>query len=168
MRLDPGSFTDSAAYSEDRLYRYRFERRWGRGDDGPFVVWVGLNPSTGDTDNGPRPTLRRMVSWSHEWGASSLIVVNLFAWRSTDPKALKTVPDPVGPLNNDAILQAARSASKVVVCWGGGGRLRGRGAAVAELLPGALCFGVTLSGHPRHPLFVPSGTELRPFCARTR
>lgn len=34
------------------------------------MCWVGLNPGTGDTDAGPRPTLRRVVSWASDTSAA--------------------------------------------------------------------------------------------------
>jgi len=34
---------------------------------------------------------------------------------------------------------------------------------MAGLLRKPVCLGVTAGGQPRHPLYVPSGTELRPY-----
>jgi hypothetical protein len=151
-------YGDTYDYCDDLRYRYRFDRRWGPPDQGGRIVWVGLNPGTGDTERRHRPTLARMVAWSGRWNASALTIVNL-AGRSTDPKALRTAVDPIGTRNDDAILEAVAGAAQVILCWGAHGRLHGRGRIVAEMLPGSLCLGTTARGEPRHPLYVPMSAE---------
>ncbi|MDQ1358512.1 MAG: hypothetical protein QOG44_2885 [Acidimicrobiaceae bacterium] len=146
-------------YSDDRCYRYRFDRRWGGPEDGGRIVWVGLNPGTGDTDHRRRPTMARMVAWTRLWNGTALTIVNLFAWRSTDPKALRTAADPIGCRNDVAIADAVEGAAQVILCWGGAGRLRGRGRSVAASLPGSLCLGTTARGEPLHPLYVPKSAK---------
>src|SRR6476469_1065251 len=91
-------FTDRAVYSEDEVYRYEFHRDWGAG--GGRVVWVLLNPATGDTDGKGRPTLCRCIAWSKAWGFDGLSVAHRFAFRATKPKALRAAVDPVGPEND--------------------------------------------------------------------
>lgn len=59
-----------------------------------------------------------------------------------------------------AILEAADNADVVVVAWGGGGTLFGRGRSVIAMLGDALCLGLTSRGSPRHPLFVPTSQPL--------
>jgi hypothetical protein len=156
--------TDTYLYSGDRNYRWRFDRRWG---DGPSLTWVGLNPGTGDRDHGPRPTLQRMVMVSRREGYCALSVVNLFGWRAQDPRALRKVTDPIG-YDNDAVLASTASAGmtdRTVVCWGVGGRWRGRGSHVARSLitTPTFCLGMTVDGEPRHPLYVRSDVELVPW-----
>src|SRR4051812_49213518 len=109
---------DTYVYSADDNYRWRFDRRWS--DDCPSLTWVGLNPGTGDRDGTARPTLRRMVDVSKDAGYGALVVVNLFGWRSSSPKALALADDPVGA-DNDAELAAAASpgqTDRTVTCWG--------------------------------------------------
>ncbi len=159
------TINDRAEYSADMKYRYLFERRWAQPTrpDRDMIVWVLLNPGTGDTDGKHRPTLDRCIKWSKQWGYSGLTIVNLFALRSTDPKVLKTARDPIGPKNGTTIRRAARQASRIVVAWGDKGSLLGRGKKVAAMLSKPYCLGVTKHGEPRHPLYVPTSTEPRPF-----
>jgi hypothetical protein len=124
---------------------------------------VGLNPATGDSDGKPRPTLRKMVTWSHRWGGGGIIIVNLFGYRATQPRdlyrAVAAGIDIVGSGNDQALLEATSSAQLTVAAWGAHGRLQGRGAAVTSILHDPVCLGVTRVGEPRHPLYVPSSTE---------
>jgi hypothetical protein len=144
------------------MYRYEFHRDW---DDEAKrrVVWVLLNPATGDTDGKQRPTLGRCIKWSQAWGYSGLTIVNLFAFRATKPRDLLTAADPVGPENDATLRRVARDAERVVAAWGAHGRLLGRGQHVADLLPHALCLGHTKRDEPRHPLYVPGDAELVPL-----
>lgn len=169
----------SARFSADHTYRYELRRRWGAGP--PFVV-IGLNPSTATaTENDP--TIRRCIAFAKRESCSELIMVNLYALRSTDPKGLRTTAwgtgdpawwvrkDAVGPENNHAIAAAlAESESRggiVVAAWGGtDARCHRFRVEVVRKLLGALpvrCFGTTRSGHPKHPLYLPADVPLVPW-----
>lgn len=153
----------SATFDTDRIYRYALTRTWD--DTLPTVTFVMLNPSTADAF-GVDPTIRRCLDFSKREGAGELRVVNLFALRSTNPKALYAHPDPVGPANDEHIVRAAETSGVVVVGWGAHGALHGRGAAVRRLLPRMRCLAVTKSGHPGHPLYVRGDAPLIPYPAR--
>ncbi|MFN4156897.1 MAG: DUF1643 domain-containing protein [Gemmobacter sp.] len=135
-------------------YRLRLWRRWGGGARMAFVL---LNPSVanGVADD---PTLRACVARAQAAGFGGVEVVNLFGWRSADPRALRGVADPVGPGTDGAVDAAVRGAGMVVCGWGNGGALLGRGEAVAARLRGAGVvlhhLGLTKGGAPRHPLYV--------------
>lgn len=148
-----------ALLSDDGLYRYDLWRQWN-GGAGRQVLWVMLNPSTADADLDD-PTIRRCVSFSSAWGFNRLHVVNLFALRSTDPKALVTAGvDPIGPFNDDHIKYAAEDADLIVCAWGTKGGLLNRAAKVTQ----SLCafdlhaLDITKEGHPKHPLYVRGDT----------
>ena len=154
-----------AEYSADMKYRYFFHQRWAKGtrSDLDTIVWVLLNPGTGDTDGKPRRTLGKCINWSKQWGYAGLTIVNLFAIRSTDPKLLKTVRDPIGRKNDVTIRRVARRASRIVVAWGASGAFQNRGEDVTALLIDPYCLGVTARGEPRHPLYLPAKTKPRPY-----
>lgn len=158
----------TATFSPCRTYRYALTRRWACW---PLAAFVMLNPSTADAfvlD----PTVRRCVNFAHRWGAGGVLILNLFALRSTDPKALYSHPDPVGPVN-DAVIAERLSSDKcgppvaVVAAWGVHGVLNGRAGQVATLLRAwgvePVCLGVTKGGHPRHPLYVRGDTAAIPL-----
>jgi hypothetical protein len=144
-------------------YRYAFARWWGPPDLALADAWVLLNPATGDTEQRRRPTLERCVERSRGDGRSGLVIVNLFAFRHTDPKTLRLAADAVGPANDDALRVLTRAAARTIAAWGAGGRLLGRSAAVGPLLQSPLCLGSTRRGEPRHPLYVPGASGLVPW-----
>lgn len=158
-----------AVFDASGQYRYRLWRTWD--SDALPVTFILLNPSTADA-NRDDPTLRRCLGFARAWGYGGVEVVNLFAWRATDPAALRRCADPVGPDNDAAILAAVQGAGLVVSAWGNGGALHDRAAAVLRLLDGAplaaplACLGLTRAAHPRHPLYAPGNT--RPDTASVR
>lgn len=124
-----------------------------------------LNPATGDTEKRRRPTLDKCIARSRAAGRSGLVIVNLFAYRHTDPKTLRRAEDPVGPANDDALRVLTTAAPRTIGAWGNGGSLHHRSAAVAPLLDSPLCLGTTGTGEPRHPLYVPGDASLVPWTA---
>lgn len=154
-----------AVISECGQYRYWLSRHWD--DTLRPACFVMLNPSTADARQDD-PTIRRCVSFARSWGAGGVVVVNLFAFRSTDPSGLRLVTDPVGPENDTHLRRAVEQCHPVVAAWGAGGGLRNRAAGVQSLLLQVglpvTCLGVTKDGHPRHPLYVKGSQELVRLC----
>lgn len=152
-----------AAFSACGTYRYRLARHWA---PGPRLVAVLLNPSTAcaETDDA---TLRACVARARGWGFSGLVIVNLFALRATDPRALRHAADPVGPGNDAALCRACAEAAAVLCGWGRHGVLQGRAEAVTALLHDTgrplWHLGRTASGQPRHPLYLSRSTPPLPF-----
>jgi hypothetical protein len=120
-----------------------------------------LNPSTADASVDD-PTIRRCMGFAMRWEFDGIEVVNLFALRSTDPKALYREIDPIG-IANDAAIGTAAHASELLVCaWGAHGSHDLRGYAVRDALIGLepMAFGFTKSGQPKHPLYLRSDSQL--------
>lgn len=84
----PEGLTERYLYSSDMVFRYAFGRWWGNTDLATSAIWVLLNPATGDTERRHRPTLERCISASRAAGHTGLVIVNLFAFRDTDPRNL--------------------------------------------------------------------------------
>lgn len=151
---------DRGAYvSGDGRHRFALWRTWD--DAKTRVCWVMLNPSTADATLDD-PTIRRCVGFAKAWGHGGVVVANLFALRSTDPRALALADreTAVGPGNDDAILKAADRCEYVVAAWGNRGTLYGRGDEVLTALHAVghavYCIGVTRTLQPAHPLYVRS------------
>lgn len=137
------------------VYRYSLRRSWR--DGSARVGWIMLNPSTADATQDDA-TIQRCIAYSRAWGADSLEVVNLFAYRATNPKELLTTnADPVGRLNDVAIRNALRRCYPIICAWGAvKPALRDRVYDVYDMLaqgwhtPHALQ--LTKDGDPHHPL----------------
>jgi hypothetical protein len=156
--------TSKAILSDDGLYRYWLSRRWS---EGPVVTFVMLNPSTADASTDD-PTIRRCIGFSKAHGAGGLDVVNLYALRSTDPKALWTVSDPVGPMNDAHLRLAAMLAGDnewpIIAAWGANAKAD-RVAQVRRIegMDRLTALGVTKDGAPRHPLYLRADAQLSPW-----
>jgi hypothetical protein len=153
----------AAEISECGLYRYTLERNWG---DGPTLNYLMLNPSIADAMQDD-PTIARCIVRAKGLGFGGLVVTNLFAYRSTDPKLLKRVSDPVGPRNDERILEVARRAEMVICAWGKDGKLLGRAFKVKQVLSRAgirlHALKIGVDGAPWHPLYLPYELQPIPF-----
>ena len=148
-----------AIFSEDRVYRYRLTRGGGNNS----CTFIMLNPSTADEMHDD-PTVRRCWRFTKSWGYERLIVVNLFAYRSSSPQCLRETLWPIGPENDYHICEAARESALIVCAWGNQGRYRGRSGEIRQILLShgyaLYCLRQNRSGQPIHPLYVPA--DLRP------
>lgn len=149
-------------------YRYTLWRQAAGKPAVPWVLWVMLNPSTADASVDD-PTIRKVRGFSERWGFGRFVVVNLYALRSTDPKALWSHPAPVGPSNDWVISQLITQGPGAIICaWGAHAKrervdevttliyIRSNGIPVQSL-------GLTKSGMPKHPLMLSYDTEREPF-----
>lgn len=161
-QVAPRGMTGGDHFSADMVYRYLLTRQWGEALEGKTVNFIGLNPSTA-TATVDDPTVRRCIGFARSWNAQRLVVTNIFAFRSTDPRRLRAhTVDPVGDENDRHLLEQARAADLVVACWGAHGTFMNRGAYVNHLLRDleVQCFGLTISGQPKHPLYLPADSSL--------
>lgn len=176
MLSHPDAWRTGATFSPCRGYRYRLWREWG--DPSHRCAFVGLNPSTAD-ENADDPTMRRCIDFCRRWGFGAFDMVNLFAWRSTDPMGLTHQQgraehglDPVGPDNDAHLVLVASRATRVVMAWGQheflGDLLTLRAHAVETLLRSSVSLPRELGtlgrnkngkGQPKHPLYLPKFTS---------
>jgi len=150
-----GDAQSTAVYSDCERYRYLLTRTWDAA--GPRALFVMLNPSTA-TEAQNDPTVERCERRARALGFGSFRVTNIFAWRDTDPRAMRAAADPVGPANDAAIRDGADWADQVIAAWGTHGAHLDRGPQVEALLRASarplFHLGLTRDGHPRHPLYV--------------
>lgn len=153
-----------ALFSDDRVYRWRLWRRWE--PHAHELLMIMLNPSTADEKTND-PTVERCQVRAIEMGYGSLVVVNIFALRSTDPRALYAHRDPVGEHNDYTILDCALGAAMVLCAWGTHGAHMARGREVESMLrrrpnigKKLHVLGLNADGSPKHPLYI--GYAVRP------
>lgn len=155
-----------ARLSDCGQYRYTLSRQWG-GNEFNVAVFIMLNPSTADhtVDD---PTIRRCIGFAKSWDLDGIRVVNLYALRSTDPKALWSHPDPVGPRNDSWLETYAVLASlnncPIIAAWGANAK-PDRVDAVLNIsgMHRLSALGVTKAGQPRHPLYLKSDLIPEPW-----
>ena len=150
----------SADISDDGLYRYKLERKWGDGDTCLFIM---LNPSTADARIDD-PTIRRCMGYARQWGYGRLLVGNIFAYRATDPEELKRTPYPEGLRNIQALQDMITEAALVVCAWGDWGYYRDRYLDILQLVGDkGYSLGTTKKGHPKHPLYLRKDLKPVPY-----
>lgn len=141
-------------------YRYSLTRVWDASQ--PTITFVLLNPSTADAID-LDPTLRRCMNFASRDGFGSMILLNLYAYRTPSPAVMLAASDPVGP-ENDSVL--ANATGTVVAGWGTNAS-PARVAHVLKLLPPLKALKITKSGHPQHPLYVKGDSALVDWPSRT-
>jgi hypothetical protein len=162
-----------AVFDASGQYRYVLWRRWhidsrnasNASNASNAIAFVMLNPSTADHRQDD-PTIRACMQFAQVWGYSTLAVVNLFAYRATQPQQLQQAAHPIGAENDRYLIDIGQAADQIVIAWGNWGCLQERDRTVLELLtPYAplYCLGQNRTGQPRHPLYVSRRTELKPY-----
>lgn len=155
-----------AEFSECRKFRYSLWRIWDERKKG--IAFVGLNPSTADEVKND-PTVSRCINFAKRWGYGRMWMLNIFAYRSTDPKNLYGDLCPIGQYNNLKIVEVCKEVEKVVLCCGVHGKYTNRFKEVCDLMfdykihNKLYCFGLTKKGYPRHPLYLPNNIELEKY-----
>ena len=135
-------------------YRYLMTRIWD--EDLPPAVFIMLNPSTADAEEDD-PTIRRCISFAKDWGCGRIKVVNIFAYRATNPKELLNTKDPVGLENYQYVKETIINAGLIIIACGAiNKKLKQSYKKIFEILKEVdiYCLGVTKEGYPRHPLYL--------------
>jgi len=156
---------NQCVFSPDRVYRYVLCHRCAdiTCETPKRIAWIGLNPSIADEVTLDQ-TLASVCRYSRKWGFSEVVMLNLFAFRATDPRDLKRATDPVGPDNDKHLLAEIGNVDRVIACWGDQGRFLGRDRQVADLLNVSFeCLLRNRTGAPHHPLYLRSRIRPKPF-----
>ena len=149
----------AAKISACENYRYWLGRMWDGNKQ--FIGYIGLNPSTADAMKDD-PTIRRCIGFARDLGYGGIYMLNVFALRSTNPKALSAHPDPVGFENDETLDYMATKCQRIIACWGSYPLARSRAGLICR---GRVleCFGVNADGQPKHPLYLPKTAQLHVY-----
>ncbi len=145
-----------ALLSSCKRYRYALWRVWDPSK--PLACFVMLNPSTADAETDDS-TIVRCVRFARDDGYGGIVVVNLYAWRATDPKELLercTWDDIVGPENAAWIERAVFDCGITIAAWGSHRFARDRAAIVRRSLGRTHVLRLNKDGTPAHPLYLPA------------
>ncbi len=163
--------TDSGAIiSVSRDYRYVLWRIWN-GENRPhlkMLAFVGVNPSTADEELDDQ-TIRRCISFARDWGYDGIYMVNIWAFRATNPADMKAqgAKDAEGPYNAEWLIRVAKVSNAVVLAWGSNGEWEGGGRRtykeLLKLREPLFSLGQTASGEPKHPVRLSKDTPCKLF-----
>jgi hypothetical protein len=133
-------------------YRYTLLRVWDKTK--PKIAFIGLNPSVADEQQDDN-TVRKCINIARRDGYGQIVMLNAYAYRSTDPKGLTSQLDVVGRFNDRYIAEESKSADKIVVAWGNHAT-DDRHTTLLKVLEGQrlYCFAKNNNGKPKHPLYV--------------
>lgn len=154
-----------AIYSPCMQYRYQLRASWSSPeieDEPNDLCFIMLNPSTA-TEEKNDPTIERVERRARAGGYDGFVILNIFAYRATDPLNMKKFPEPIGP-SNDWFLEDALMSERNIICgWGCHGIHQNRNKEILDLFkkhdrtPLALSW--TSKGHPKHPLYINYGAK---------
>lgn len=156
-----------AYFSNDRQFRYWLTRIWD--ESLPIYCVIGCNPSTAD-ETIDDPTIRRVIGFGQRLGYGGALMLNVGAYRATDPKKWAAARDPFGPENRVSDLKVYISdfcPAIVVAAWGKpcvSNRLGSeRSQSIKCRITGMKCWGRNSDRSPRHPLMLPYSTMLEDY-----
>ena len=166
-------------FSECRSYRWILKREFLVGKK--TLVFIGLNPSKADSGNNDR-TLLRIINFCLEWNYKNIYIINLFGLIAKSPFQLSKSKDPIGNNNDLITLKVLEFWRENINCdlwlgWGDKGQLNSRDLVVLKLIKNfsnlksnennhserVLSLGLSKKGNPRHPLYMPNNSFLKPF-----
>lgn len=139
-----------AVLSDCGRYRYQLWRIWD--ESKPKVLFVMHNPSTADAEEDDR-TIGRCIGFATDWGYGGIYIGNLFPYRSTDPKPLKSLPlDEVLPLQAFSHINEMIAKCQLhVLAYGN--------PVIKDAIPALVddhwhYLKLTRAGNPGHPLYL--------------
>ena len=110
-----------AIISDCNLYRYELHRTWDKSK--PKVLFIMLNPSTADAMIDDATTIR-CINYAKRWGFGSIMIGNIYPYRTKSPKILKgwlkrrTMTPNSHYININYVTKMAEEADLVICAWG--------------------------------------------------
>ena len=150
----------SAEFSKCGKYRYRLIRCWD--ESLPQLLFIGLNPSKADASHND-PTIKRCIQFAKSWGFGGFTIINLYAYKATQPSKLFQAKRPIGPKNEQVITEEIYSGKKIVLIWGNHALKNNRDQEVLQFIEEAFCLKINKSGSPAHPLYIKKSQTLIPY-----
>ncbi|WP_408643002.1 DUF1643 domain-containing protein [Streptococcus sanguinis] len=103
------------------------------------------------------------MNLAKDWGYGTLLMANLFAFRSTYPKEIYLIDDSIGKDNDHYLLECVKQSDLIIACWGNNGTYMNMEKVIKELVPNIYCLNKYKNGTPHHPLRLPRNIDPVPF-----
>lgn len=149
-----------AVFNKDRTHRLQLWRRWN--SNKPMVLFIMLNPSTGDEKEND-PTIKRLISFAQNFNYGGFYIGNMFSYITPNSIDLCLIEKDQMNFdeNNIHLKEMASKCKDVVFGRGNSGQINfDRQREIVEMFPEALCFKLTSMGFPNHPLYLPDSSTL--------
>ncbi|MGL5953282.1 MAG: DUF1643 domain-containing protein [Providencia rustigianii] len=156
----------TATISECNKYRYDLFRIWD--ETKPYLMFIGLNPSTADHELDD-PTIKRCIGFAEKLDFGGVCMCNLYALRATNPSAMMSSESPIGSDNDMYVKKHALSAGMVIAAWGNHGCYLNRDKEILDILNvDVFALDINKSGQPKHPLYIHSDNEPKIYRPKNR
>ena len=145
-----------AEFSIDKKERYSLKREWDESKN--KILYIMLNPSLAD-DKNDDPTIRRLISFTKKFNYGGFLVGNIFTTITPNPKEIDRSKG-ISDKNFEKLLKLINKVDQIVYAWGNSIE---EPQLLKELIFSPKCFGKNLNGTPKHPLYLPSSSNLKSY-----
>jgi hypothetical protein len=145
-----------AEFSIDKKERYSLNREWDESKN--KILYIMLNPSLAD-DKNDDPTIRRLINFTKKFNSGGFLVGNIFTTITPNPKELDKSKG-MSDKNFEELIKLINKVDQIVYAWGSSIE---EPQLLKKLVLNPKCFGKNLNGTPKHPLYLPSQTNLINF-----
>ena len=145
-----------AEFSIDKKERYSLNREWDESKN--KILYIMLNPSLAD-DKNDDPTIRRLINFTKKFNYGGFLVGNIFTTITPNPKELDKSKG-MSDKNFEELIKLINKVDQIVYAWGSSIE---EPQLLKKLVLNPKCFGKNLNGTPKHPLYLPSQTNLINF-----
>ena len=145
-----------AEFSIDKKERYSLKREWDESKN--KILYIMLNPSLAD-DKNDDPTIRRLISFTKKFNYGGFLVGNIFTTITPNPKKIDRSKG-ISDKNFEKLLKLINKVDQIVYAWGNSIE---EPQLLKELILSPKCFGKNLNGTPKHPLYLPSSSNLESY-----
>jgi hypothetical protein len=157
LAISPDVKSSAVWGGPNKCYRYQLRRTWD--ETKPHAMFIMMNPSVADETTNDR-SVAKCERFARTWDYGGIYVGNTFAYRATNKKHLRGIPNPVGPDNDKHLIAMAKLAGIFIFAYGQPGHksLQSRGPLLAKILIGVgikpHVLKLSNNGTPCHPLYL--------------
>lgn len=158
-----------ADFDRSRKYRFALWRIWD--ENKPYVMFIGLNPSTANETEAD-PTIKRVCQIAKNNGYGGVYMMNCFPLVSTNPDVLPEFYTSGNPhtqyqhtKNIHVLAEFAKLCKVVVFAWGNFEIVRQTKMDIRlkEMFHNAKALHINANGSPKHPLYCKADSRLIDF-----